>query len=234
MEEPLLLAIETATEAFSVCLSSGETILAEVHSKEPRSHAKLIAVSTQDLLQSTGFTTSALNGVIVSAGPGSYTGLRIGVGAAKGLCFALNIPLIAVPTMEGIASQVAAEAKARQARIAILLDARRMEVYTSTYSSELELLAPALPVVVDEAFFAQLAAKGPCLLVGDGVAKCEALIKTHTELFTMPNVGCKASGLIPGGYRRWLAADFADLALFEPEYLKSFATTTPKVKPSLI
>ena len=236
-----LLLIETSTSLCSTALSEDEKIICSRRSSEPRAHASLTAQFIKEMLESSGWSVNDLDAVAVSAGPGSYTGLRVGVSTAKGLCFGGVLPLISVSTLEILARQ-AIEAGLPEGCKAILpmVDARRMEVYTAVYSPDGARLTDISPVVLDENSFADLFAEGPVAVIGDAADKF-APLRARTANEVPPEAGCgcadgsvfmqccpEASAMLVPAIRKYEKKEFEDVAYFEPFYLKQFIATTPK------
>ena len=232
MPADLLLSLDTSSPICSVALhtlAEGRLLgLSEL--RVAQSHSTHLTVLIQQLLENTGHALPDLAAVALSDGPGSYTGLRIGAAAAKGLCFALDIPLLAVGTLAALARQVAAvTAGAADFLFCPMLDARRQEVYTALYRADgTEVLAPAPLILSPEALAEQLA-QSRVLFFGDGAAKFRALLPAETanaQFLTGVVPSAAAVGeLSRAAYGR---AEFRDVAYYEPFYLKEVYTTTPK------
>ncbi len=225
-----LIFIETSTSLCSTALAEDSRIVCSRRSSEPRAHASLTAVFVKEMLDEAGWTVRDLDAVCVSKGPGSYTGLRVGVSTAKGLCFGGNLPLIAVDTLEILAHQ-AIEAGLPEGCKAILpmVDARRMEVYTAVFSPTGERQTDISPVVLDENSFADLFASGPVAVIGDAAEKASTIL-CHSESSEGTFVQCcpEASAMLVPAMARYAKKEFEDVAYFEPFYLKQFIATTPK------
>lgn len=220
-EAPLLLALETSTAVCSVALQRGDTLLAVSETYAPQHHSRLLTVLVAQLLHNLSIPFTALGGVAVASGPGSYTGLRIATSAAKGYCQGLGIPLVAVPTLAALAARVQPLAIALGARIRPVLDARRQEVFTALYDSSLRPLAAYEPrILTPDAFAGELAA-GPVLFVGDGAAKTDAMLNGHRNAHFLPEMGCSASTVARLGMQQFLAGEHASLEDFEPFYGKT-------------
>ena len=229
MKQDYILLIETSTEACSVALSKGSDLVTEKYTEVPKSHASVIGTFIQDIFNETGMTAADLSAVAVSKGPGSYTGLRVGVSCAKGLCYGAQIPLIGVNTLEVIArcaidNNLAADAS----YIVPMIDARRMEVYTAVFSPDLRKLTPTEPMVVDAGSFADRLSEGPVLFIGDAAGKCSGVIGSGNAHFvhTCP----RASSMLGPAERELAARNFRDTAYFEPFYLKQFIATVSRKK----
>ena len=225
---PRLLLIETSTSLCSTALAEDGRIVCSRRSTEPRAHASLTAVFVKEMLEESGWTVRELDAVAVSAGPGSYTGLRVGSSTAKGLCFGGQLPLIAVSTLDILARQ-AIEAGLPEGCKAILpmVDARRMEVYTAVYSPEGIRQTDISPVILDENSFADLFASGPVAVIGDAAEKFAPLRATADGSVFMQCCP-EASAMLVPAMRKYEKKEFEDTAYFEPFYLKQFIATTPK------
>lgn len=225
---PRLLLIETSTSLCSTALAEDGRIVCSRRSTEPRAHASLTALFVKEMLEESGWTVRELDAVAVSAGPGSYTGLRVGSSTAKGLCFGGQVPLIAVSTLDILARQ-AIEAGLPEGCKAILpmVDARRMEVYTAVYSPDGARLTDISPVILDENSFADLFASGPVAVIGDAAEKF-APLRTTADGSLFMQCCPEASAMLVPAMRKYEKKEFEDTAYFEPFYLKQFIATTPK------
>lgn len=223
---PLILAIETATEACSVALVRDGEVLVEKTVVATNVHAAKLTLFIEDLMQETGLAFADLNGVAISKGPGSYTGLRIGVATAKGLCYALDIPLLAVNTLEAMVHKLLREQGAafndRDFLFCPMIDARRMEVYTAFYDAALNEHKATSADILDEDSYAAYFAKNRLVFFGNGAAKCKNLSSfTAQGIFVDDFYGSAASvGLL--AEQRLLQGKLEDVAYFEPFYLKDF------------
>ena len=227
---PRILLIETSTSLCSVALADGERIAASRESAEPRAHAAMTAPYVKEVLDECGLSAEQLDAVCVSAGPGSYTGLRVGVSTAKGICFAAGIPLLSVGTLALLVHQARAEGLLPEGcrHVIPMIDARRMEVYTAVFTPEGEQLTEVQPqVITSESFLAERNA-GPVLVIGDGAAKCENALAGPGAHFvqTCP----RASAMLIPALRAYEAGEFRDTAYFEPFYLKDFVATVSRKK----
>ena len=224
------LLIETSTALCSVALAVDGKIAATRESDQPRAHAAMTAPFIKWLLDDAGMLASDLDAVCVSAGPGSYTGLRVGVSTAKGICFAAGVPLLAVGTLDVLVQQARDNGLVPEGcRYVIpLLDARRMEVYTAVFSPGGQRLTEVEPRVIDADSFSAERAGGPVLFIGDGAAKCsETLAGPQTRFVqTFPH----ASAMLGPAMREFEAGNFKDTAYFEPFYLKDFIATVSRRK----
>lgn len=214
----VIINLESASTNCSVSIYRGEQLLVLKEDRTPEyTHDRLLHVFMKEAMQEAGIKWSDLDAVAVSRGPGSYTGLRIGVAAAKGLCFALEIPLIAIPTLKSMACQVSIS----EGVLVPMLDARRMEVYAAIYDAGLKEVSQTRAEVINAESFSQWAAKGPVHLLGPGAEKCRELL-IHPNFRYYTDVVPSAREMGPLAARRYRAGQFEDLAYFEPFYLKDF------------
>jgi tRNA threonylcarbamoyladenosine biosynthesis protein TsaB len=224
----LILCIETSTEVCSVCLSKDGVAVTTKEINEPNKHASLLSPLIEEVLKTSGRTFNQLDAVAVSKGPGSYTGLRVGISTAKGLCYALDKPLIAVPTLQALAALAQKQISTENSYLLIpMIDARRMEVFTATYNHLLEETTATHAHIIDENSFASQQLSS--YFFGNGAAKCVATL-THPDLHYMANIQCSASGMAALAEAAFEEKRFEDVAYFEPYYLKDFVGTTPKNK----
>lgn len=220
-----ILNIETATKNCSVALAKeGKTILCKEIADEGYSHAERLHVFIEEIISEAGIVLNDLVAIAVSQGPGSYTGLRIGVSAAKGLCYALGIPLIAVDTLQALASQVTVT----DGLIVPMIDARRMEVYSAIFSSTLEKKREILAEVITENSFEELHEK--LYFVGDCNEKCKSVLTKANFVFLDTIKYPSANEMSALSYHKYKISDTVDVAYFEPYYLKDFLITSPKKK----
>jgi len=223
----MILLIDTATALCSVALSHRGEVLLYREAEGRNQHASMAAVLVEEVLHAQGLRARDLDAVCVSAGPGSYTGLRVGVSTAKGLCFGAGIPLIGIGTLDSLVAQAAAEELIPEGcrRIVPMIDARRMEVYSAVYTPDGEALTPVSPVVVtEESFAAELAGGSPVLFIGDGAEKCREPLGGHPNA-TFVSCSPKARSLAVPATKAYNEKRFEDLAYFEPFYLKEFVAT---------
>lgn len=228
-ENPLLLHIDTATEICSVALSEGPQILAVCESSDGNSHSKNLLPFVDQLMKQNQRQLKELDGVVVSIGPGSYTGLRIGVSTAKGIAYSLQIPAIAINTLESIANGCKAQGIPTHAHIIPMIDARRMEVFAARYDEDLNELEETTAVIIDEESFTDLLAKQPVVFCGNGMPKCKETLSKHPNAH-FAEVPVSAQHMLPSALKKWQAEDFADVAYFEPFYLKEYVAAKPNVK----
>ena len=218
-----ILNIETATKNCSVALAkNGETILCKEIAEEGYSHAERLHVFIDVVCKESEISVQDLAAIAVSQGPGSYTGLRIGVSSAKGLCYALNIPLIAVDTLHVLASQV----KIAEGLIVPMLDARRMEVYSAIFNSKLEKQREVKAEVIAENSFETI--NETIYFVGDCADKCQSVLTKSNFIFLEEVKYPSAKEMSSLSFYKFQNSDFEDVAYFEPYYLKDFMITTSK------
>ncbi len=222
---PLILNIETATKNCSVSLSENNKILALVEFNEGQfSHAEKLHTFILEVLKIADKTMNELDAIAISKGPGSYTGLRIGVSAAKGLCFSLDKPLISIPTLTSLANSL----QIVQGEFIIsLLDARRMEVYSSIFDSDHHQIEETKAEIIDKNSFEEYLKKGKVYFLGDGAEKCKAIIK-HKNADFLDNYYPSSKEMGNLSYKKYKNKDFEDVAYFEPYYLKDFVAGKPK------
>ena len=215
-----LLAIETSTEICSVALSKNNECMAMVEDNRENSHAEKILLFIDSVLKQTGLKINELNAVCISEGPGSYTGLRIGTSSAKGLCDALDIPLIAVSTLQGMAWG-AREQMPDYELYCPMIDARRMEVYAAVYNHRLEIIENISNIILDEQTYSNFLSNNKVVFSGNGTTKfLPILSKNSNAIFC--NTKTSAKYLLELGYKKYIEQNFTDLAYFEPFYLKEF------------
>ena len=218
-----ILNIETATKNCSVSLSkNGQTVAIKGISEEQFNHAEKLHLFIKEVLSSEGISLKNLNAIAVSKGPGSYTGLRIGVSAAKGLCYALNIPLIAVDTLSILAEKISVDSGI----IIAMIDARRMEVFTQKFKKDYSQISVAEALIVDENAFADITEN--IHLVGDGAMKCKTVLTDDKFIFHEDVIYPSANEMSRISYKKYTESAFEDVAYFEPYYLKDFMLTTKK------
>ena len=225
-----ILLIETSTSLCSVALAEDGAVTAQRESTEPRAHAALTAPFVKEVLDGRGLRATDLDAVCVSAGPGSYTGLRVGVSTAKGVCFAAGVPLLSVGTLDVLVAQARADGLLPEGchRVIPMVDARRMEVYTAVYTPDGQRLTEVEPRVIDAESFRQEREAGPVLFIGDGAGKCRETLAAHGAHFvqTCP----RAAAMLAPALQELEAGHFRDVAYFEPFYLKDFVATVSRKK----
>jgi tRNA threonylcarbamoyladenosine biosynthesis protein TsaB len=215
----IILNLETATTNCSVSLAeNGITIAIKEHDTPNYSHSEQLHLFIQEVLKEGSLSLPDVNAIAVSKGPGSYTGLRIGVSAAKGLCFSLDIPLISIPTLDSMAYQ------ARDAKVDFVipvLDARRMEVYSKVFDADLNEVRETKAQIIYENSFASYLKKGKVLLMGSGAEKCKEVLSNPAIEFDIKSVP-SAKEMSQLSHLKYKNDDFENVAYFEPYYLKNF------------
>ncbi|MGV6844712.1 MAG: tRNA (adenosine(37)-N6)-threonylcarbamoyltransferase complex dimerization subunit type 1 TsaB [Lutibacter sp.] len=220
----ILLNIETATKNCSVSVAkNGEILSLKEINNGSYSHAESLHNLILETLKEAQVKMEELKAVAISKGPGSYTGLRIGVSAAKGLCFALNIPLISTETLKALAMKI----KVESGIIIPLLDARRMEVYTAIFNYDYQRKSNTEAKIIDELSFSNWLAEHKVYFLGDGAEKCTQIIQHKNAHFIM-NEFPSAKEMATLSYKKYKQHQFEDVAYFEPYYLKDFQVTKPK------
>jgi tRNA threonylcarbamoyladenosine biosynthesis protein TsaB len=234
-----ILLIETSTRVCSVGVSVNGTLAAlrEEHSQN-YSHSSVLTTFIQDALEDAGLKMQHLAAVAVSMGPGSYTGLRIGVSAAKGICYGLEIPLIAVDTLQALAWHARQEVEGGKETdvpsgpgmvFCPMIDARRMEVYYNLFDHEISPLGETRAQVIETGTFDSIPPEKTLLVVGDGAEKCRQVIRRQQIRF-MPQVLPSVKGMLALAQQKWEQKAFEDVAYFEPFYLKDFIAGPSRVK----
>ncbi|MFV8226283.1 tRNA (adenosine(37)-N6)-threonylcarbamoyltransferase complex dimerization subunit type 1 TsaB [Christiangramia aquimixticola] len=214
----IILCLETATTNCSVGLAKdGKIISLKEDNSKGYSHAEKLHVFIEEVLKEAGLTTGDLHAIAVSKGPGSYTGLRIGVSAAKGLCFSLEIPLISVPTLDLLAGKL----KGEDGVLISMLDARRMEVYSAVYDSQLNQIRDTKAQILDENSFEEYLKDSKVHFIGNGVAKFREIISSENAVFH-EQVFPSAVEMAEIAELKHKKSDTEDVAYFEPYYLKDF------------
>lgn len=223
-----LITIETSTPVCSCALSVDGEILLNRENYEGRSHAGLLGLYVHEIMEYARERRISVDAVAVSSGPGSYTGLRIGVSEAKGLSYGLGVPLIAIPTASVMASMMREKVDAITL-LCPMIDARRMEVYATFFDRLLNVVKETSADIVQEGSYADLLEKWKVLFFGNGAAKCRSVI-SHPKALFVDDIHPLASGMIPLAEKAFRNKNFVDVAYFEPFYLKEFVATTPKNK----
>lgn len=230
----LILCIETGTDICSVGIARDGELVSLRESAEGRDHAKHVGVFVDELLRETGIAPDELDAVAVGMGPGSYTGLRIGVSFAKGLCYGLQIPLVAIGSLDALAEVAIEDNEAGildveawdEALLCPMVDARRMEVYTRLYNAKGEPQSDVKAEIINEESFASVRATKQLVIFGNGAAKCREVLSDATYI----NVAPSARGLARLAEQRLQAGQTEDIAYFEPFYLKDFVVIPSKKK----
>jgi len=218
-----ILNIETATKNCSVSLAkNGQIVLCKEIAEQGYSHAEKLHVFIEEIIKETGVPVQEIQAVAVSKGPGSYTGLRIGVSTAKGLCYALGIPLISVDTLQVLAKQVAIE----NGMIVPMLDARRMEVYSAVFNANHNKIMEVQAEILTENSYAEITEA--VYFIGDCQEKCKTVLVKDNFQFLPEIVFPSAKEMSLLSYEKFVKNEFEDVAYFEPFYLKDFLIAKPK------
>ncbi|AQG78052.1 tRNA (adenosine(37)-N6)-threonylcarbamoyltransferase complex dimerization subunit type 1 TsaB [Spirosoma montaniterrae] len=233
----MILSIDTSTTVCSVALHEGDKLLGCYELYTERTSAAMLTTLIDNVVRHTGHELSALDAIAVAKGPGSYTGLRIGVSTAKGLCFALDKPLLAINTLQALTEQVRLLPHPQPLPLkqgeggfyCPMIDARRMEVYCAMYDADGREVQPTSAQIIDEQSFAEWLERGSVLFFGDGAAKCRPVLGNHPNAQFLDQV-VQPSARTVGALASVAFAEgrFENVATFEPYYLKEFMTTVPK------
>ncbi|MBS1520429.1 MAG: tRNA (adenosine(37)-N6)-threonylcarbamoyltransferase complex dimerization subunit type 1 TsaB [Bacteroidetes bacterium] len=218
----LILQIETATNVCSVALSENGNIIASKELQQRNVHAEVVTLFIDEVLKTAGKQYIELSAVAVSCGPGSYTGLRIGISVTKGLCYSLDIPFIAVETLEAMTDGMIAENAERDVLFCPMIDARRMEVFTAVFDAEGNRIKPTSAEIIDQDSFSDLLQTNKMIFFGDGAAKCSEVLGTNLNAQIVSDFQNSARHLTKKASEKFINKDFEDTAYFEPYYLKDF------------
>lgn len=224
----LILNIDTSTSVCSVALAQDENIICLKESNEGLNHSTLLGTYIDEILKENGKNARQLDAIAVSMGPGSYTGLRIGVSMAKGLCFAAEKPLIAVNTLQALAQAVSGKLN-EDAWYCPMIDARRMEVYTAFFDRTNRAVADIKAEIIDEHSFTDILSKHKVYFFGNGSDKIKNTLISPNAHY-LEGIETSASNMVKLAGQKFTDGQFEDIAYFEPFYLKDFIATTPKNK----
>ena len=228
--EELILLLETATDSCSVAICKWANTIAEKYIEQPKAHATLLAKYIDEIFKENNLSLQECSAVAVSQGPGSYTGLRVGVSCAKGLCYGANKPLISVCTLATICRMAIDNNLidlSKNPLIIPMIDARRMEVYTATFNCNGEQISPIEAKILDENSFKDELERGVVLFTGNGAEKFYPLVKDNPNAFYAPQQP-HAKGMRIAAHKALIEKDFKDIAYYEPFYLKEFIAGKPK------
>ncbi|MCG6190216.1 tRNA (adenosine(37)-N6)-threonylcarbamoyltransferase complex dimerization subunit type 1 TsaB [Maribellus maritimus] len=232
----VILNIETSTEVCSVALGENGELLFEKESREGLNHSELLTVFIEELFTENNFNMRDIDAVAVSKGPGSYTGLRIGVSVAKGLCYALDKPLISVGSLDSMGIFTAQNIESffegnndEDLLLCPMIDARRMEVFTALYKSSGQTVQTVSAQIIDENSFSEELKENKILFFGNGAQKCREHLSHPNALFNGP-LKTSARFMLFLAEKKYNKKEFEDVAYFEPFYLKNFVATIPKNK----
>ncbi len=232
----MILCLETSTAVCSVALVENGKVIALRESLDGQNHAEKITVFIDEVMKEANVSYRDLDAVATSMGPGSYTGLRIGVSTAKGLCYAMEKPLIAIDTLAAMAYgfKDAETQRRRDAEstdiLCPMIDARRMEVYSAFFNEKLERVSETKAIIIDENSFMEMKQNSHLYLFGDGADKLASLFENDDNITVVEKFHCSASYMAELADRAFKNKDFVDTAYFEPFYLKNFVPGMPKVK----
>ncbi len=225
-----VLCLETSSKVCSVAVGNDGLILSCLESEITNAHSSQLSELIEKALHEAGLKLKELDAIAVSMGPGSYTGLRIGVATAKGFCYSLDKPLIAIPTLKSLAFGIHSCADTETAFLCPMLDARRMEVYTAVYDSNLNEIRPVSAEIITTDSFMALLDTGTMIFGGEGALKCKPLLGHHKHSVFLDDFRLSARFLYPLAFEKFRLGQFEDLAYFEPYYLKDFVAGKPRVK----
>lgn len=229
---PLILNIDTATDFASICLSKGNEVLCFNENKDQKNHASFLQLAIKQMMIDVGSSLSNIDAFAVTYGPGSYTGLRVGLASAKGLCFALNKPLITLNTLQVIANSVIENSQHiikeenNNTLLCPMIDARRMEVFTALYNHSLSEVLPTQAMILNEESFADYLLQNKIIFCGNGSNKFQSVTKNDNAIFNATQYSAK--NMVKLSLHSYINKNFADLAYSSPFYAKDFYTTTPK------
>lgn len=219
----LILNIETTSNICSVALGKDAELLSLKESSLPNTHASQITLFIEEIMKEKNISLNDLDAVAVSRGPGSYTGLRIGVSTAKGLCYALGKPLISVDTLQTLAWAAIQKNKIENAIYCPLIDARRMEVFTGLFDHNGEAVEAASAKIVDENFCKKQMEKRKVVFFGNALQKVHSVIQNENAVF-LEGIDCSAKNMLSYSEKKYQSKEFEDVAYFEPFYLKPFVS----------
>lgn len=224
-----ILLIETADEVCSVGLSANGRLINKEEIIEKNAHSRLINTLIESLLNKSNLSFSEIDAIAVSKGPGSYTGLRIGTATAKAFCYALNIPLISINTLQSLATNFNnAKPVSEDVFLMPMLDARRMEVYTALYNSQIIEVMPTTALVLSETVLSTWTQNKKVILFGNGANKCNDFISNMRNVSVVDDIHPSVNGMLTEANNLFIKNKFEDIVNFEPFYLKDFMTTAPK------
>jgi len=220
----LILQVETATSVCSIALAENGRVLACREMDQRNAHAERITLFIDEVLNMTGKRYAELDAIAVSSGPGSYTGLRIGVSTSKGLSFALDRPLIAIETLAAMADGMSLRGMIPNESVLLcpMIDARRMEVFTAVFDTRGNVIIPVSAEIIDEYSFADLLQNNQMIFFGDGAEKCRDILSVHTNARIVNGFINSAAHLTKRATEKYKKKEFVDVAYFEPYYLKDF------------
>jgi tRNA threonylcarbamoyladenosine biosynthesis protein TsaB len=226
-----ILHLETATKVCSVAIARDGILISYKETSVANSHSSLITNFIDDVVKAAGITLHDLNAICISMGPGSYTGLRIGVSTAKGFCYALNIPLIAINTLQSMANYYAAnnpDHLNNETLLCPMIDARRMEVFTAFFDQEGKFVTETSAEIINDESFNKELSDHKIIFFGDGAGKCAQSLSHNPSAVFHDEFTISSRGMISIAWEKYKAKHFENVAYFEPYYLKDFIATTPR------
>ncbi|MDD2530874.1 MAG: tRNA (adenosine(37)-N6)-threonylcarbamoyltransferase complex dimerization subunit type 1 TsaB [Bacteroidales bacterium] len=227
--QPLILLLETSTEICSVALAKGRDIISKRSSSEVNSHSKMLSIFIEQVINESSIPYKELSAIAISKGPGSYTGLRIGVSSAKGLAYALDIPLISIETLRILEKGV--KEKYPNANTVAMIDAKRMEVYCEIYDSKGNVVKPLSADIIDKGIYQKyIDNSSEYVFVGNGAKKTMSFFEDKSNCRLDEEVFLDATLMSEMAQMKYFDKDFEDVAYFEPYYLKDFVAVESKVK----
>ncbi|MBQ7490744.1 MAG: tRNA (adenosine(37)-N6)-threonylcarbamoyltransferase complex dimerization subunit type 1 TsaB [Bacteroidales bacterium] len=224
-----ILHIESATEICSVALSVDNEVVAKAETADANAHSRNLILFVEKVVRESQVDKHELDAVCFSAGPGSYTGLRIGASTAKGLAYSLGIPLISIPTLESIAYGARKNLQDGKMLYCPMIDARRMEVFTSLYDTNMSVIQPIAAKVVGEDFLSGILGKQNIVFCGNGMPKCRAILSRHPNAL-FDETPLSAANMVTPAMNKFKTKNFEDTAYFEPFYLKEYIAAKSHVK----
>ncbi len=225
-----ILLLETSSSVCSVALCYGPDVIQCIESSQPNIHSSLLSVFIHEILKQSTITAKQLSAVAVSNGPGSYTGLRIGLSTAKGICYGADLPLIALDSLQVMAAWFKESTLTQiesNTLIIPLIDARRQEVYAGYYNTEIQPVKNPEAIILNEFSFQDFMQHHPCLFIGNGAEKTKSILKNHYNSRFFAHFTTSAYGMANLAWQMYRQQQFADVAYVEPFYLKEAHTTTP-------
>ncbi|MFY0601197.1 MAG: tRNA (adenosine(37)-N6)-threonylcarbamoyltransferase complex dimerization subunit type 1 TsaB [Cyclobacteriaceae bacterium] len=224
----LILAIDTSTKVCSIALHQDGVEIGHQAYHLQKSHSSLLPIIVKQLMENVEMQMNQIEAVAISAGPGSYTGLRIGTSTAKGLCYGLGVPLLSFDSLDSMYESVK-DTVSNTTLICPMIDARRMEVYCNLRSTDGNRIWESKPLILDETTFSEFSETN-LLLIGDGAAKCTELFSNQENIKIQPGIYPNTFSVGRLMQEKFSKAQFEDLAYFEPDYLKEYQTKPPKNK----
>jgi tRNA threonylcarbamoyladenosine biosynthesis protein TsaB len=228
---PYILHLETATKICSVAISENDKLISLKESGVANSHSSVITLHAEQVLKDARIKFSDISAVCVSMGPGSYTGLRIGVSTAKGFCYALDIPLIAVNTLQSMAElfrNYHLKKLKKDILLCPMIDARRMEVFCAFFNSDAGFVRETRADIIDEHSYQDILKENKVIFFGDGALKCRQALSGNKNAIFEDDFAISSKGLISLAWQKFREKQFEDVAYFEPYYLKDFMATKPR------